>query len=145
MKNTQTIEQQRENFKSWLAVMDLKLNKFVASFFEEEQLHLDYSPKSLDFVENWLIKHYATGDDLKAPDQVEIYDGSARYIGQTFLKAVGGYWELRLDDPKYAYYGLPQITGYAPRPTPECPHVLCTTLLHRRTGKYLNNLLNNMP
>jgi hypothetical protein len=105
---------------------------------------LDLSPASLDVLETWLLQTYPDHIALMRPEQKAAHDGIAQYIGETFIRALGGRWDLRKDDPKYAYYALPQITGYCPRPTPEAPHVLATAVLGRRTGKYLSELLSKM-
>jgi hypothetical protein len=73
----------------------------------------------------------------------QVLDGVARYIGETYQKQIGGRWQIRLDDPKYAFFGLPELTGFSERPTPICPHSLATALTDQRSGSYLRTVLEN--
>lgn len=138
------IEQEQEDFRCWLGQMSAVLDRFRARFPEQDRAHLDLSPASLDFLENWLLKRYPTAQAFRSPDEKQVWDEVGRYIGETYLKELGGYWEIRLDNPKYAYYGVPQITGFSKRPTPECPHFLSVTAVDRRTGNFLKTLLAKM-
>lgn len=78
------------------------------------------------------------------PAEADQVDGIARYIGETLRKTVGGHWDIRLDDPKYVFYGLPELTGFGPRSTPVCPLTLATTAADRRTGKFLRGIADGM-
>jgi hypothetical protein len=37
------------------------------------------------------------------PEAKQVLDGVARYIGETCRKHLGGRWQIRLDDPRYAF------------------------------------------
>ncbi len=89
------------------------------------------------------LERYATVDDLLKPEAKEIVDGLARYVGETYRRTIGGKWEIRLDDPEYVYYALPQLTSFEPHPTPIAPHCLVTASADRRTGNYWRMVLEN--
>jgi len=134
----------QDQFQQWLAEMDDALDSFFASLPKELGARLDYTPESLDALEAWVLQNAAGTKDLLDPKRSQQLDGIARYIGETIRKNVGGKWEIRLDDPKYVYYGVPQLSGFAERSTPESPHSLATASADRRTGTYLSTIVRNM-
>jgi hypothetical protein len=133
-----------EDFQYWLIHMDDALDEFMSSLPEDVRAKLDFSIDSLTDVENLILNRYKTPEEMIAPGETSTLDGFARYIGETIRKNVGGSWQLRLDDPKYVYYGLPQITGYSERPTPVSPIAMATTAAARRTGSYLRGVVEGM-
>lgn len=134
----------RDDFEFWLLDMDDQLESFALAVPANLRAKLDYSPRSLDELERWLIDRYSSHTDLLKPEAALILDGASRYIGEVFRKRIGGRWDIRLDDPKYAYYAMPQLTGFAAKSTPICPVSLTTASINRRTGNYLHGILNNM-
>lgn len=138
------IETTREQFEIWLADMDDALDRFFATLPPDLRSKLDYSPASLDALEAWILERYRDTKSILDRRESTVVDGLARYIGETFRKTIGGHWDIELDNPKDVYYGLPQLTGFGPRPTPECPSSLATAATSRRTGNYLSTILENM-
>jgi len=134
-------DRQREDFEYWLADMDDAIERFFDSVPSEIRGRLDFSPGSLDVLEAWILERYASTDAMLARSESRVADGLARYIGETFRKNIGGRWELRLDDPKYVFYGKPQVTGFWDKPTPVCPLPLATASADRRTGQFLSGVL----
>lgn len=136
------IEQQQEDFEIWVFEMEDRLEQFVASFPPEIRTALDYSPESLDHLESWLLESYATVDDAAQQSAKVPLDGAARYIGETFRRNLGGTWEIRFDDPSYAYYGVPQLENMPHVLVDVCPLFMATTAIDRRRGDLLSkNLL----
>lgn len=133
----------RDDFEHWLFVMDDALDAFFQQFNKPEQIRLDFSLESLERVEAWLLEHYADTKVMLAESESEKVDGVARYIGETFRKNIGGHWDIRLDDPKFAFFGLPILVDFTKKATPICPHALATTVADRRTGKFLRTILEN--
>jgi len=131
----------RDDFESWLVDMDDALERFFDALPGEVSERLDYSPTSLDVLEKWILDRYESTDQMLPSSEATTVDGLARYIGETFRKAIGGRWGIRLDDPKYVFYGLPEIIGYADKPTSLCPISLATASADRRAGKYLSGVL----
>jgi hypothetical protein len=134
----------KEQFDYWLFDMDDALERFLAMFAPDVRPRLDYSEESLDVVEHWILERYSNPKALTAVSARDVLDGLARYVGETFRQQVGGHWEIRLDDPQYVYFGLPQLTGYSDKPTPICAHSLVTAATDRRTGSYLRTVLRNV-
>jgi hypothetical protein len=134
----------QEQFEYWLSHMDDALAEFFARLPEDLRAKLDYSPASLPAIEEWLLARYPNPGAIMTDAELPILDGAARYVGETFRKSVGGRWRIRLDDPKYVYHGLPELTFLEKRDTPECPLATVTTSLDRRTGKYFTQVLNGV-
>lgn len=139
-KQTHTL---RDDFDYWVADMDDALDRFFTWLPEGIRGRLNYSPASLDTLETWILETYSDTQEMLKKDQVEPVDGAARYIGETFRKCLGGYWDIRLDDPKFVFYGLPILTGFRDSSTPECPLTLATAAADRRTGVYIRTVLEN--
>ena len=137
------IQTTRDDFESWLVDMDDALERFFDALPSEVSERLDYSPASLDVLEKWILARYESTDHMLPASEATTVDGLARYIGETFRKAIGGRWGIRLDDPKYVFYGLPEIIGYSDKPTSLCPISLATASADRRSGKYLSGVLGS--
>lgn len=136
-----SVAKQREDFEYWLADMDDAIERFLDRLPAEVVERLDFSPGSLDALESWILNRYTNTQEMLAPSESLVVDGLARYIGETFRKAIGGHWEIRLDDPKYVFYGKPQLTAFWDKPTPVCPLPLATASADRRTGRFLSDVL----
>ena len=138
----ETIDE-RERFQYWLADMDDALERFLSRLPADLRSKLDFSPASLDALESWILERYGAphDHDLLEPAESAVLDGLGRYIGETFRRALGGGWEIRLDDPKYAFHGLPQLAGFHPNSSPVSPMSLATAATDRRTGRYLSTVL----
>ena len=125
-------------FQDWLAHMEDALEEFLARLPIEVRERLDGSPASLGALEAWLLKRYPTMDAILEAEEASHLDGTARYVGEVFRKALGGHWRLRLDDPKYAFYGIPELWFLEKKDTPLAPPALVTASLDRRTGKFFS-------
>ena len=137
------IDKRKEDFEDWLFEMDDALERFLDGIEEPVRSQLDLSPKSLDALEAWALERYRSPDELMKPEAKQVLDGVARYVGETYRKQLGGRWQIRLDDPKYAFFGLPELTGFSEKPTPISPHSLATAMADRRSGTYLRTILEN--
>jgi hypothetical protein len=134
----------RYDFEYWLAYMDDALEDFLSKLPSYVREKLDFSPRSLDFLEEWLLNKYPSIQAMLDLTQSQIVDGAARYIGETFRRAIGGHWDIRLEDPKFAFFGMPILTGSDRILAPICPLAMTTTVADRRTGVYLRTVLENM-
>lgn len=132
-----------ESFQYWLADMDSALERFLEQLPPAIVPQLDFSPESLDSLEAWILARFPSTQAMLSPTESRVVDGLARYIGETFRKAIGGKWEIRLDDPKYVFHGRPQLTGFSERPTPVAPISLATAAADRRTGTFLGSVLGS--
>jgi hypothetical protein len=133
----------RDDFENWLFDMDDALDRFRDDVPKVVRERLDYSFESLEPLEQWILQKYVDTKSMLVASEANTVDGIARYIGETFRKQVGGKWNIRLDDPEYVYYGLPELTGFSKSPTPICPHTLATASADRRTGTFIRTVLEN--
>jgi hypothetical protein len=133
----------RDDFEEWLFNMDDVLDEFIGSFPESERQQLNFTPESLDLLEQWILARYPNVNAMLDSKEAQTVDALARYIGETFRRKLGGHWDIRFDTPKYVYYGLPELRGNSKKSTPECPHTLATASSDRRTGCYLRTVLQN--
>jgi hypothetical protein len=133
----------REDFESWVDYMAEGIKHFLNSLPEQVRVKLDYSPESLDVLEDWLLRTYPTTKSMLEADQAALVGGAARYVGETFRRRIGGLWDIRLDDPQFAFFAMPILTGFEERSTPICPLTLVTASGDRRTGKFIRTVMEN--
>lgn len=136
-------EDPQEQFQHWLAHMSDALETFMDLLPPAVQARLDYQPESLAILERFLLDRYENVDAVSKSSETTYLDGAARYVGEVFRKGIGGRWQIRFDDPKYVYFGLPELTFLERRDTPVCPLTLVTASLDRRTGEYLAMVFRN--
>lgn len=132
-----------DRFEYWLADMDDGIARLRSRLPDEVQANLDLSPESLSVLEAWLLARFPSVQHVLAPEALEEVDGVARYIGETFRRAIGGRWDANVDDPKNVFYGLPLLTGFSEKPTPISPHALVSAAAERRTGSFLRTVLDS--
>ena len=130
------------DFQYWVFEIDDKLEKFFHDSVPYQiRKHLDYSPASLEIVEDWILKKYSERSDLKRPQEQYFADCIACYVGETFRKNIGGRWDIELEDESDAYYRVPVLTNYEPNPIPICPLGLVSASTDRRTGNFIRTIL----
>jgi hypothetical protein len=134
----------REDFNYWVADMDDALDRFMATLPEDIRPKLDFSPQSLDVIEQWLLDRYPSLDVARTSGDSKVFDGVARYLGETFRRNVGGHWSISFDDPRNVAYGLPVLTGFKGENSALTPLTMATASTDRRTGKYLRGILENI-
>lgn len=137
-----TADDDEDLFEHWLAHMDDALAQFFARLPPELKAALDFAPASLDRLEAFLLERYPSVQAIKA-DPEPYLDGAARYVGEVFQRSLGGRWRMRMDDPKYVYAGLPELTFSPTRDTPVCPITLVSASLDRRTGAFISGVFHN--
>ena len=77
----------RKIFKTGYSLFLIRWNIFTDEFARENNLTLDYSIKSLDELEGWILSKFKHHDELIA--QKKLLDYITIYIGQTFRKHIG--------------------------------------------------------
>jgi hypothetical protein len=137
-----TAADEDELFEHWLAHMDDALAEFFARLPPALKAGLDFAPASLDRLEAFLLERYPSVQAIKADVQPYL-DGAARYVGEVFRRNLGGHWRMRMDDPKYVYAGLPELTFSTTKDTPVCPITLVSASLDRRTGAFISSVFAN--
>lgn len=132
-------ENKHDQFQYWLAYMDEAIEAFLASLPNNLKDALDGSPESLAHLEQILLEKYPSPAEAKQPGESRFLDGAARYYGEILRKGTGSKWDMRLDDKDFVFHALPILYGGRIRTVPICPLTSLTTLLDRRTGKFLTN------
>lgn len=141
---TMPILSTREDFEYWLANMDDFLESFLAGQPEEIRRRLDFTGPSLDVVEAIILRTYPDIKSMLEAGQSRAVNELACYIGETLRKSLGGKWDIRLDDPKFVYAGLPILVDGPFRSLIECPLTLATATSDRRKGNYLRTIFENI-
>jgi hypothetical protein len=131
-------------FEYWLFEMEDRLEQFLSLLPSKLATELNYSAESLDLLETWILLQYPTIEAILEPGEGYVFDGASRYVGEVFRKKLGGKWQLQFDNPKYAHYGLPEISGYSSRPTPISPYTLITAAISRKEGSYISSVLDGV-
>ena len=131
----------REDFENWLFAMDDELDKFLTELPTEVSKKLNYTPESLDILEEWMLKNFSDHKELLSKNNKKVQDNISRYIGETFRKNLDSKWSIRFDDQKFAFFGLPILIENGN--TIVCPHTLSTTTLARREANFLSTILFN--
>lgn len=132
----------QENFQDWIFFISDKMEYFTDEFARENNLTLDYSIKSLDELEGWLLSNFKHHNDLIA--QKKLLDYITIYIGETVRKHIGGKWYIDLKNKKNAYYSMPVLTD--PSYVGEVyvgPMTYATACISRKKGNYISTILLN--
>lgn len=132
----------KENFQDWIFYIDDKMDSFTEEFAKKNNLNLDYSIKSLDELESWIISNF--NDRLELKENPELLDLLTIYIGETFRKHIGGKWFMDTDDKTNAYFMMPVLTN--PDYIGEkyiAPLTFATACISRKKGNYISTILKN--
>jgi hypothetical protein len=132
----------REGFEGWVIFIDATIKQLLDELPEEIAQRLDFTPESLDVLEGWLLSKYDSPAAILQPSENWYIDRASKYVGETIRRNAGGEWAINLDDPSYAYYGVPEIRSE--RFVAECPATLVTASLDRRRGNFIREVVENI-
>lgn len=120
---------EQDRLDAWLATMWLELE---VEYPEELPEGFDYSfgRDSLAELETLLLAEFATGEQVKAAENKEFVDRTARYIGETLRRSFDGAWQPGTG----MYAGLPVVLLPDGTDFPESPFHLIDRVVLRRTG-----------
>ena len=93
-----------DKFEYWLMDMDDAIEGFIQYLPNHIANKLDYSIESLSTLETWLLDKYDSIEKIKPQSESTIVDGAARYIGETYRRALGGKWNIDFSDDKNAFH-----------------------------------------
>ena len=114
----------------------------ASSMLNLRNLTLDYSIKSLDELEGWLLSNFKHHNDLIA--QKKLLDYITIYIGETVRKHIGGKWYIDLKNKKNAYYSMPVLTDHSyVGEVYVAPMTYATACISRKKGNYISTILLN--
>lgn len=101
------------NDESWLSYSRALLDHFASLFPPETQSLLDYSPASLDIVENWLCDRYEDYEDTLYEEDEKLYPAVVMYVGETFRRNLKGHWVRYFsdEDEYFPYDGKTVVEG----------------------------------
>lgn len=132
----------QDNFQDWIFHIDTKMDSFTNEFAKENNLTLNYSIKSLDELENWMIANYKNPDEIIS-DKIKL-DLLTIYIGETFRKHIGGRWYMDLENKENAYYHMPVLTDEKYKGVKyKSPLTFTTASIDRKKGNYISTILKN--
>lgn len=132
----------QNNFQEWIFIIGEKMDSFTEDFAQENNLNLDYSIKSLDELEGWILKTYS--DEEQLIQDYTILDLLTIYIGETFRKHIGGKWFMDTDNEKNAFYMMPVLTSPDFKGVKyKSPMTFVTASIDRRNGNYISTILKN--
>ena len=132
------------DFEGWLTFLDEALGEFLDELPDDVRRQLDSSPTSLDVLEGWLLQTFPSVQALIADDARLLLDGAARYVGQTFIRHLGGHWDIDLDNPQDEHFMVPFLNDFAGQYSALSPITLVTAATDRRSGTYLRTVLENV-
>ena len=145
-------ELQRE-YTAFINNMDVRLGAFVLADLpqsvEQEDgtqapFRKDMSPESLPLIEHFVLSRFANPDEVVSPDNHRFVEGLIRYLGETYLRAVGGAW----DHDETTGNGMPFIRpDNADGPTKGEPIPLVAVVLtavDQRTGGIFTAVLDRV-
>lgn len=130
----------QETFDEWIKEIPEKLNNITGEFAKKNNLKLDYSMASLDALEKWILKHYDVATDLK--DDEDVLDMLALYVGETFMKHIGGEWYYEIGNEKSLFYK--QILMKYDEDgdvSYRSARALCTSCISRNKGNLISSTL----
>lgn len=120
-----------EGFASWLAMNDYLLDCELLAGDVPGMPDDPYTEEGLRVAEADALRRFSSVAELVAPTNRDMLDKFVRYVGQTFVRGLGGQWTNRpLVDTGRAYVG---ISFPWREHTLEIP-TLVTSAIARRTG-----------
>lgn len=131
-----------DNYTWWLNIMPDEMPR-LSILPKEVRAQLDYSPASLDVLEEYIRENY-TVDEMKSKENKFARDLFVRYIGETLLRNVPDlYWSFESEDEQNEYYGIPvlRMLGEEEGVPPMTPTVWVMALIEQREGGFLRNQL----
>jgi transcription termination factor NusB len=100
-------EEKLENFRTWVAFIDDRVNDWRKKLPENIAKQFDWSLKSLDRMEQYILSNY-THENVLLQENKEAIDAMASYIGETFrLNLPNAKWYIELDDEKNIFFNKP--------------------------------------
>lgn len=141
MKEDKIIIDKQELFQNWVFNISDDLEELLEEF-KKKGIDLDYSINSLDVIENWILENFDTKEILIEEKNKYILDSLSKYIGEVYIKNIGGRWEIELLNKEDIYFNLPVING-GKNESPIAPLTMLTACISRKKGNYISTILKN--
>lgn len=130
-----------EGFAAWMAMMDHLVEDDFLTFDVEGMPEDPYSEEGLRVAEAEALRRFDGPTTALAAENREMYDKFVRFVGEAFVRGLGGQWtNVPMVDDGKAYLGIrfPWRRETLTIPT------LFTSALHRRTGEEWAFVYRNM-
>lgn len=125
----------RDEFELWLAHMDDALDSFRGAVPPRLRKRLDGTRASVSALEGWLLERFDSVDSLRL--EPALWDGAARYLGETLRGLTGGKWDIELKRKRDVHYRLPVLVDSRGALLPHSPLTLVSATIDRRQGDFL--------
>lgn len=134
------MEYSKTSFDEWLKEIPQKLDYMTNTFAQRYNLNLNCSITSLDQLEDWILKQYDVASDLK--EEEETLDLLTVYVGETYIKHIGGEWCFEKENPKSLFHDQIVLKYVEDNDIYfRSPRLLCTTCISRKRGTLLSSTL----
>lgn len=131
-----------EAFQAWLAMNDYLMDGEFLAGDVPDMPDDPYTEEGLRAAEAEMLRRFSSIDDALAPDNREMFDKFIRFLGRTFVNAIGFRWTNkpvgRNDGTAYIAVERPDIDTQLSIPR------LVTTAVDRRTGDEWAFVFRNM-
>lgn len=86
----------QEDLQEWIFFISDKLDYMTDTFAKDHGLNLDFSVESINALEEWMLAHYSSPQDLI--NDPRMHDLLTVYIGETYRHHLGGHgsWIWRI-------------------------------------------------
>ncbi len=126
----------RDDFEFWLCNVPDRLAWLEKQLPIGDENRLDYSHRSLNWLEEWLFERYRTVSDITEESEKVMLDALGIYAGECIRREHGGLWDINVTDKKNVFFGVPVVQK--PGRWVECPVTLVTAAIDRRINGYLS-------
>ena len=105
-----------EAFEGWLEQSKANKAWWFEQLSESERNKLDMSVESMDWLGRWLCERYPDLDSARNEKDIQLLDGVARYVAESFMKHFGGELSINLRSKGLVYWAYPHIINYKSKP-----------------------------
>jgi hypothetical protein len=123
-----------DEFAAWVAAVPAHIGRLDGTGGLTAR-DLDFTPDSLRAVDRFVLARYPSSAELFAATEVPVFHGLAAYIGEVYIRWLGGSWAIVLEDrpngAQHMYKGYPMVRGQGGA-LQHCPHASVMSRVKRR-------------
>ncbi len=90
-----------------------------------------------------LMDRYPDAEDARRDGDSKLFDGAARYVGETLRRNLGGTWGIELQDKSSVHYAKPTLANFRNFMPPVCPTQWLFTAVQRQRGDFMRRVVMN--
>jgi hypothetical protein len=134
-----------DQFEKWRTLVEVAIQQFMSRLPSQVSEKLDYSRESLEVLGDWFLTTYPPYETIEDPAKVIVSDGLMYYLGETYRKNLGGYWNMHFAEvePDYRYGEWPVIEGF-PENDALCPWYIIFKMGELRDKSLFSNVLGGV-